>query len=699
MQKYFNTIVNDSGTGLNGALVRVTQSSGIVASIYSDNGVTPAANPLISDGSGNFQFYAADGTYTLTITYNGKVVKTLAGVVLGSDAASNEDLTALAANLTNINAAASNLSAINTAAQNIAAIQGAAGNAQAAATSATAAQSAQTAAEAARDSVNTTGKVFADTATGLAGTANGQTFAVLDASLQFWIVYKNNAGVAQEMARSYTKAYLDSIISAQGYELSPNLLQWIDANQRLLGYFAADGTFVAKSNISLGVANGLSLTRQADGRYVLSLGTTSGVLPIGVGSIESGDYNDDVIAQQLDSVGRVLWRVQRDGYFIAKLPQSAEVISARGSAVDLPARLAPMIRLDGLPTAPVYGEWNLREMRRILAGIRAGEANTQLRVAHVGDSWTDSQNNGLQNLVRNLQGIYGNAGAGFVGVERGAADPTKATVAKTGTWAVTQWGVPAPHIWQIASSTAGSRFTLNALEAADAVRLFYLGGAGSIQYRYNGGAWTALALAGAGTQAATLAAPPAGAFTLDVEIVAGLSTIYGAEMQRNANGIRSHKLGASGSALRDWINVDGPQWQAGLSLLAPDLAVVMFGTNDTHQYPADTFAGYLTTMVGRIRAAAPLADILIVSPPRNLSTNAIYNLTDLAYASRAVAAAQECAHLDLQAYFGATPPHQVSPTWYGDTGRQYMLSTDMYHPSKPKGADVITEALFRILKD
>lgn len=96
MQRYFNTIVNDAGTPLSGALVRVTQSSGIVASIYSDNGVTPAANPLVSDGSGNFQFFAANGTYTLTITYNGNVVKTLAGLVLGSDDASSTDLKAWA---------------------------------------------------------------------------------------------------------------------------------------------------------------------------------------------------------------------------------------------------------------------------------------------------------------------------------------------------------------------------------------------------------------------------------------------------------------------------------------------------------------------------------------------------------------------------------------------------------------------------
>lgn len=83
MQKYFNTIVSDSGAALSGALVRVTQDSGIVASIYSDNGVTPASNPLVADAFGYFEFYAADGTYTLTISHNGAVTKTITGVTLG----------------------------------------------------------------------------------------------------------------------------------------------------------------------------------------------------------------------------------------------------------------------------------------------------------------------------------------------------------------------------------------------------------------------------------------------------------------------------------------------------------------------------------------------------------------------------------------------------------------------------------------
>ena len=72
MQKYQeNLAANTSGAlrPLSGASVTVTDSvTGLPASLYSDNGATPIAQPLISDNDGYFSFYAADGKYLLTFT-------------------------------------------------------------------------------------------------------------------------------------------------------------------------------------------------------------------------------------------------------------------------------------------------------------------------------------------------------------------------------------------------------------------------------------------------------------------------------------------------------------------------------------------------------------------------------------------------------------------------------------------------------
>lgn len=54
---------------LAGVSITVTSdATGLAASLYSDNGVTPLAQPLTTDEDGYFNFYAADGTYTLTFS-------------------------------------------------------------------------------------------------------------------------------------------------------------------------------------------------------------------------------------------------------------------------------------------------------------------------------------------------------------------------------------------------------------------------------------------------------------------------------------------------------------------------------------------------------------------------------------------------------------------------------------------------------
>lgn len=69
MQKYQDLVVDRSGNALANAQVLVQNYPvGTTATIYSDNGVTIAANPLTTDGNGHFQFYAANGRYQLAVS-------------------------------------------------------------------------------------------------------------------------------------------------------------------------------------------------------------------------------------------------------------------------------------------------------------------------------------------------------------------------------------------------------------------------------------------------------------------------------------------------------------------------------------------------------------------------------------------------------------------------------------------------------
>jgi lysophospholipase L1-like esterase len=90
MQKYTNNVQNRNGKAVANALVTVKTLAGVLATIYSDNGVTTQTNPITTDANGIFSFYAADGRYSLTIESNG-LTSTISDILLedpqdGSDA-------------------------------------------------------------------------------------------------------------------------------------------------------------------------------------------------------------------------------------------------------------------------------------------------------------------------------------------------------------------------------------------------------------------------------------------------------------------------------------------------------------------------------------------------------------------------------------------------------------------------------------
>jgi hypothetical protein len=83
VQKYQNSVTNNNGQSLANLSVLVTNfPAGTPATIYSDNGITPVANPLTTDQNGAFGFYAADGHYSLTVSGAGIVPVTVSDILL-----------------------------------------------------------------------------------------------------------------------------------------------------------------------------------------------------------------------------------------------------------------------------------------------------------------------------------------------------------------------------------------------------------------------------------------------------------------------------------------------------------------------------------------------------------------------------------------------------------------------------------------
>lgn len=72
MQKYKSNLTSVSGAAVRGASVTVLDESGALASIFLDRaGTLPAGNPLTTSQDGTFEFYAANGRYSLRTDSSG----------------------------------------------------------------------------------------------------------------------------------------------------------------------------------------------------------------------------------------------------------------------------------------------------------------------------------------------------------------------------------------------------------------------------------------------------------------------------------------------------------------------------------------------------------------------------------------------------------------------------------------------------
>ena len=71
MERYFDVVTDRRGNSIRGATVTIKDEAGNVATIYSDDGVTPQANPMTTNADGEYTFFAANGKYTVQIVAEG----------------------------------------------------------------------------------------------------------------------------------------------------------------------------------------------------------------------------------------------------------------------------------------------------------------------------------------------------------------------------------------------------------------------------------------------------------------------------------------------------------------------------------------------------------------------------------------------------------------------------------------------------
>lgn len=472
----------------------------------------------------------------------------------------------------------------------------------------------------------------------------------------------------------------------------------LDALNRMGLALRADGTVVGKLGVSLGVGNGLSWDYNEDGTNTLSLGTTSGILPVGSGTLDASSNRDDLAFAIVDSNNLQALKVAADGTVTVQKLEVSELTAARGTRDLLTERLDSGLTAHGLPKRYTWGLEYLRETRQRLRKLAIGDSST-LTIALIGDSWTHNYLRYSGPVASTLKATYGNAGLGWVGFSwpsglpaliNGSIDPASSLVTVAGSWSPTYYTSTSPDLGHLSSSTAGDLVTVTGPASCSAVVLYHRGG-GVVRYRWDGGAWTSATLSGSTLQTVSLASVPAGTWALEIEVVSGTPVLCGLDIQKSTSGVRVHKLGSTGSNSLQWAAVNASEWQSGLTALAPSLVVIMHGTNDQSAYEPATFRTHMETILDRVRVAVPAADILLMAPCENIRVGNAWPMEDYAEQAYQLAEEYSAGFLNLQPVFGLVPAD------YANGSARSWFNADLVHPDPTTGGRAIVDAVIRTL--
>lgn len=346
---------------------------------------------------------------------------------------------------------------------------------------------------------------------------------------------------------------------------------------------------------------------------------------------------------------------------------------------------------------------SLRETHKRLMHRRLSQPAT-LVTAHIGDSWTHLWNRWSGIFAGKLQADYGSAGIGYIGFgypsEAGFGQYNgnilgQITLTKTGTWTPTYAAAQSADICSVSSSDTTATFRANGIPAnASSVRLFAKP-QGSVKYSTDGGVnWTTIDLSTFTDLAVVSLTVPATAFNIWFSPVSGTVELYGLDVQTATDGVRSHKLGATGSSAQQWAaQVTSATWKAAFTALAPNLVTILHGTNDqTSSRDPSAFAADIQTIITAVRTACPLADVLVIMPCENQRNN---NVAMAAYTSvvRDVCALNRVGFHDLQSDYGDKPSD------YAAASPRNWFNADGIHPDPSSGGGLpIVQAVMRLLQ-
>jgi lysophospholipase L1-like esterase len=198
--------------------------------------------------------------------------------------------------------------------------------------------------------------------------------------------------------------------------------------------------------------------------------------------------------------------------------------------------------------------------------------------------------------------------------------------------------------------------------------------------------------AGAMSAASIQVALPAGTKIVSIRPATGTVTLFGADFRRGATGLLYDSLGLNGATTSVVARVLNPVlWKQEMNRAAPALVVINYGSNESsfEKFVHKQYGSELRLAIQRVRAAAPNASILVMSPMDRGERagmddiETMSTIPEIVAIQRQVAAEMHCAFFDT---YDAMGGDGTMARWYAASPR--LVTADLLHPT-PQGASIV----------
>ncbi|CAN5681169.1 SGNH/GDSL hydrolase family protein [soil metagenome] len=369
-----------------------------------------------------------------------------------------------------------------------------------------------------------------------------------------------------------------------------------------------------------------------------------------------------------------------------------------------PLAAAPSTLEDPCTDGPACKHHALDSFRTALAAQRSHDAVHPLRVSWFGDSLTadDQLTNGLRHRLARL---VGDGGPGFVFAAPPHPFCQHRALSRTVSDEWTVHGISAPiaadRLLGLGGSTeteTGGTLRFVPTSPVTSVDLHYLAqpSGGSLELVADNKLVTTLETRAPAKKSMFLAVElPVGTRAIELR-ARGRVRLFGAAFEAKAGAVVDN-LGIVNATAKAMHDHNMPEhWRNQLAHRAPDLVVIMYGTNEAEWIAQkgaslDEHERLFGEILATVRAAVPDAACLVISPLDQLDWQDAKlapraSIPSMVEAHRRAATAHGCAFWDTYAWMGG---RGSSAGWF----KHGLIVKDFQHPTS-EGAERIAEALF-----